>query len=270
MTNEDDLHPVVDADFHEEIELEEMLELLEQEKAALREKNKKVVKQDQPKSRKWIFRVIIFALLLNVVAILPQTFSIPAIDFLMTSARLSADQTIQDYKEAVVVIDTGDGKGTGFGITDDGLIVTNHHVIEGEETVLVNYPKAGIFLGEVIAHDDAVDLALIKVDGVGLPFLLLADQVDLGRDRSVIFIGNPLKFNGIANEGDWIGVSVSHSLETEVMVLNAPVYRGNSGSPVINDFGEVVGVIYATTTDQEYGKIGLAIPIENLARLYVK
>lgn len=270
MTSEDDEALVVDADFHEEIEPEEMLELLEREKAKLRERNKQTIEPEKPKTRKWIFRLIIFALLLNVIAILPRTFSIPAIDFLITSARLSADQTVRNYKEAVVVIDTGDSKGTGFGITEDGIIVTNYHVIEGKETVLVNYPEAGIFPGEVIAHDEAVDLALVKVDGAGLPFLLIADQADLSRDRSVIFIGNPLRFNGIANEGDWIGVSASYTLATEVMMLDAPVYRGNSGSPVINDLGEVIGVIYATTTDDEFGKIGLAIPIENLARLYVE
>ncbi|GAA4075671.1 S1C family serine protease [Amphibacillus indicireducens] len=258
---------VVDTDFHEEIEPEEMLELLEQEKAKLRAETKQSVNHEQSHSRKWVLRVLIFALLLNVVAILPRTFSIPAIDFLKTSARLSADEAVQTYKEAVVVIDTGDGKGTGFGITADGLIVTNHHVIEGEETVIVNYPGEGLFIGNVVAEDGAVDLALVQVAGTDLPYLSLADHVDLERDRSVLFIGNPLRFNGIANQGDWIGMTSRDGLETKVMMLDAPVYRGNSGSPVINDYGDVIGVIYATTTDQEYGKIGLAIPIENLDRL---
>jgi len=260
---------IVDADFHEEIEPEEMLELLEQEKAKLRAEAKVPVTSVQPRSRRWVFGIIIFALLLNVVAILPRTFSIPAIDFLITSARLSVDEDVQTYKEAVVVIDTGDGKGTGFGINADGLVVTNHHVIEGEETVLVNYPNEGLFTGNVVAEDEAVDLALVQVVGanVHLPYLSLADHVDLERDRSVFLIGNPLRFNGIANHGDWIGLTTRSALETEVMMLDAPVYKGNSGSPVINDHGDVIGVIYATTTDQEYGKIGLAIPIENLDRL---
>jgi len=258
---------IVDADFHEEIEPEEMLELLEQEKAKLRAEAKVPVTSVQPRSRRWVFGIIIFALLLNVVAILPRTFSIPAIDFLKTSARLSADKAVQTYKEAVVVIDTGDGKGTGFGINADGLVVTNHHVIEGEETVLVNYPDSGLFTGDVIGYDEAVDLALVQVAGTDLPYLSLADQVDFERDRSVLFIGNPLRFNGIANQGDWIGMTSRDGLETKVMMLDAPVYRGNSGSPVINDHGDVIGVVYATTTDQEYGKIGLAIPIGNLDRL---
>lgn len=269
MTEPKEDRDLIDEDLYEEIESEEMLELLEIEKANLKEKNKAKAEVKKPRFPRWIYGLIVFALFLNVIALLPRTFSIPALDFLQTSARLSTDQTVDTYKEAVVVIETTDGKGTGFGISEDGYIVTNHHVIEGEEAVLVNYPEAGLFNGEVVSSDEQVDLALVKVDGdqAGLPYLSLAEEVNFQSNEPVLFIGNPLRFNGIANEGEWIGMTTRQSLATEVMLLDAPVYRGNSGSPVINDQGKVIGVIYATTNDQELGKLGLAVPIENIDRI---
>lgn len=258
---------LIDEDLYEEIEHEEMLELLEIEQQKLKEKDKNEITEQKTRFPKWLFGLIAFALFLNVIAIFPKTFSIPAIDFLITSARLLTDESVQKYKEAVVVIETADGKGTGFGISEDGYIISNHHVIEGEDVVTVNYPEAGLFHGEIQSSDEAVDLALIKVDGNSLPYLTLADEASDKAPLSILFIGNPLRFNGIANEGEWIGLTTRQRLDTKVMMLDAPVYRGNSGSPVIDEQGEVIGVIYATTNDPEFGKLGLAIPIENINRL---
>ncbi|WP_440894826.1 S1C family serine protease [Amphibacillus sp. Q70] len=269
MTEPKEDRDLIDEDLYEEIDPEEMLELLEIEKANLKEKNKVKAEAKKPRFSRWFYGLIVFVLCLNVIALLPRTFSIPALDFLRTSARLSADQTVHMFKEAVVVIETTDGKGTGFGMTEDGYIVTNHHVIEGEDEVMVNYPEAGLYNGKVISSDEEVDLALVKVDAdeAELPYLSLAEEADFQSNQQVLFIGNPLRFNGIANEGEWIGMTARQSLATEVMMLDAPVYRGNSGSPVINGQGEVIGVIYATTNDQELGKLGLAVPIENIDRI---
>lgn len=259
---------LIDDDLYEEIEPEEMLELLEIEKQKLREEDQDKIAEQKSRFPKWVFSLIAFVLFLNVIAIFPRTFSIPAIDFLITSARLLTDKTVQNYKEAVVVIETTDGKGTGFGISEDGYIITNHHVIAGEDSITVSYPEAGLFHGEVQRSDETVDLALIKVDGNALPYLTLTDQAGADTPLAIVFIGNPLRFNGIANEGQWIGLTTRQDLDTEIMLLDAPVYRGNSGSPVINEQGKVIGVIYATMNDSELGKLGLAIPIENVDRLF--
>ena len=250
----------VDSEFYEEIDPEEMLELLEQEREKSKNKPKKV---NQTRFPKWIFGLIALVLFINVIAFFPRTFSIPVIDFLITSARLSTDQEVQTYKEAVVVIETTGGRGTGFGITEDGYILTNAHVVKDEATVLINYPEHGLFNGDVISTAIGVDLALVKVEGEELPYLPLAEQAEFKLEQSILFIGNPLRFNGIANQGDWIGFTQRQSIDSDVM-LDAPVYRGNSGSPVIDEAGQVIGVIYATTNDNQHGKLGLAIPIENI------
>src|SRR5699024_2798750 len=107
-----------------------------------------------------------------------------------------------------------------------------------------------------------IDLAIIHTDeGKDLPQLSLADTASFGEDEAIYFIGNPLSFQGIANEGTIIDYVQLKNWELPVLMLDAPVYRGNSGSPVINETGEVIGVIFATLHHETEGRVGLFVPI---------
>jgi len=255
---------IIDEDLYEEFDEEELYELVEEARQDALQKERDRKQEKKPKSPfpKWVFWLIAVALIFNVIALLPQTFSIPAVDFLMTSAKLSKQEDMKTYKEAVVVIEAEDSKGTGFAISTDGTILTNFHVIEGNDTVTVAFPEDGLFTGEVIETYPDIDLAVLQVDGYDLPYLPLADTFTYEPEEKVFFIGNPLKFQGIANEGtviDYIGVK---SKELPVVMLDAPVYRGNSGSPVIDEDGEVIGVVFATLHHDDEGRVGLFIPID--------
>lgn len=257
---------VIDDDLYEEFTDEELLELVEEARQeALQKAAERKNETKQPKRRfpKWAFWLIAIALIFNVIALLPQTYSIPAVKFLTTSAELSTQSNIKAYKEAVVVIETDDGKGTGFSFSEDGSILTNYHVIEGYEKVTVVFPNHGLFVGNVVETFPDIDLAVLQLeDGTNLPSLSLADTFTLTPDEQIYFIGNPLKFTGIANQGtvlDYVNVS---GKEHPVVMMDAPVYRGNSGSPVINESGDVIGVIFATLFHEEKGRVGLFIPID--------
>ncbi|RDW19853.1 S1C family serine protease [Oceanobacillus chungangensis] len=253
---------IIDEDLYEEFDDEELYELVEAErqKVLQKEKNKKDNTPKRP-FPKWAFWLIVFAMFLNIFALFPQFFSIPAIEFLKTSAILSTSETVQQQKKAVVVIETENSKGTGFAISADGTLLTNYHVIEDKHAITVAFPDNGLFQAEVIESYPTIDLAVIKVDGKDLPYLSLAEQLDYESEDAISFIGNPLKFNGIANEGNIIGYTKLSSWDEEVLMIEAPVYRGNSGSPILNQDGEVIGVIFATLNHETHGRVGLFVPI---------
>lgn len=218
----------------------------------------------KPKTRfpRWIFWLIAAVMLVNTVSILPQVYSIPAIEFLKTSAKLLTNKEMATYKKSVAVISTFDSKGTGFSISEDGTLLTNYHVVEGNNKVTVAFPDDGRFTADVVQTYPAIDLAILKIDGKDLPFLELADATVFEEGESIRFIGNPLSFSGIANEGTVMDYTNLSDWEKEVVMIQAPVYRGNSGSPIINKEGKVIGVIFATLDHDEYGKVGLFIPID--------
>lgn len=253
----------VDEDLYEEFDDEELYQLIEQERqrALARTREKRHVKPGRI-FPKWTFWVIAAVMLFHVFALVPQTFSVPAIDFLITSARLSANESVKADKQGVVVIETEGSKGTGFAINQDGKILTNYHVVEGEEMVNVAFAKEGLFHAEVTAVYPDIDLAVLNVEGEAFPFLDVAEHADVQKGEKIRFIGNPLNFNRIANEGEILDSIRLKGWKKDVQMIQAPVYRGNSGSPVFSQDGKVIGVIFATLDHKRYGKVGLFVPVD--------
>ncbi|MBS4199860.1 trypsin-like peptidase domain-containing protein [Bacillus sp. FJAT-49732] len=259
-----DTYGHVDSDLTEDIDDEEMYELV---KEAQREALEKAARErETPQSKrmmpKWMFWLMATIFLFSSFSFFFEIYSIPAIEFLKTSTKLSVDRDIQLYKKSVVTIVTGDSKGTGFSISSDGKILTNFHVIDGNERVTVAFPDDGMFIADVVDIYPDVDLALLEINEENLPYLQLADRPNIVGDQRILFIGNPLRFQGIVNEGTIIDYIKLTDWEDEVVMIKAPVYRGNSGSPVLNEEGQVIGVVFATMKHEEYGKVGLIIPIQ--------
>lgn len=254
---------IIDRDLYEEIDDEEMREILDEERAKLREKKEEEEKPKRP-FPKWAFWLIAVMMTINIVGILPKTFSLPAVDFLIKSAELMTNKDIDEYQQSVVVIESGNSKGTGFSISEDGYVITNEHVIDNEMPITVAFEERGLYGGEVVHTFEDIDLALLKVEPKNqeaLPYLPLAEKTTFTEREHVYFIGNPLRFNGIANEGEVIGYRGLSDWDKEVLMLDAPIYHGNSGSPVITEEGRVIAVVFATIKDEEHGKVGLSVPI---------
>ncbi|MFD2639310.1 S1C family serine protease [Piscibacillus salipiscarius] len=258
----DDKHrDIIDQDLVEDIDEEEMYEIIQENKQKIRDKEQTEKQKPKRPFPKWVFWLIAVFMLINIIAYIPNFFSLAAIDFVKTSAQLLVNDDVKEYKKSIALINIGDSKGTGFVYTEDGHILTNHHVVDKTGQILVYLPDDGPYSATVEERYPEIDLAVLKIEGENFPKLDLANQASFDQNEHIYFIGNPLSFSGIANEGEIIGWSDA-SLETEVMMLKAPVYRGNSGSPVINQSGKVIGVIYATRQSDEHGKVGLAIPID--------
>ena len=254
----------------EELTEEEFLELVleEQEKALAKAREERLNNYKKPKRQKPIVRIIVWLMALtlafNTFAIIFNMYSIPAVEFLKVSSKLSSQETIQTYKKAVVTINSESSKGTGFAVSADGYILTNEHVIDDALSLTVVFPDNSLYKAEVVEAYEQYDLALLKIDGENLPYLNLADTSAFTEREHVYFIGNPLYFSGIANEGTIVGLTSASDITTDIVMMDAPVYKGNSGSPVINNQGDVIGVVFATGKREPHGKVGLFIPIENV------
>jgi serine protease Do len=196
--------------------------------------------------------------------------------FLFKSKELSSLEEIQSYKESVVLVSTDKGRGTGFHISG-GYIVTNYHVIEDNAYVAVKFPNNDRgYEAELVGSDPDLDIALLRVDNGSqeLPFIEIERKKGQWKPGDHIYvIGNPLYFTQIANEGTILGMVPIQGRKTPAMALDAPVFNGNSGSPVINEYGKAIAVIYATTEISHQDQIiqaGLAVPLDDLNTLLQK
>ncbi|CAH0122450.1 MULTISPECIES: S1C family serine protease [unclassified Paenibacillus] len=230
------------------------------------------------KRRKWIRRTLagLLAVMLfgNLIAFLPQIYSLPAIRFLQKNNELSQKEQIRQYKQAVVGVNTDGSKGTGFNIDETGLIITNQHVIDRMQVGTVSFLRGDIYAADVVFSDPAIDTAILKIRGDhdDLPTLELETESQWQAGDSVYVVGNPLSFYQIANEGVILGLTSLTGWDLPVMMIDAPIYKGNSGSPVINGNGKVIAVVFATSKierEEESINVGLAVPVEHM-REYIE
>jgi len=161
------------------------------------------------------------------------------------------------------------GGGSGFIISSDGLILTNKHVVLDEKadyTVLTNDGKK--YTAKVLAKDPVQDLAVLKIEGSNFPFVKLGDSSKLQIGQTVIAIGNALgEFRNtvsvgvISGLGRTITASGGGMVETieDVIQTDAAINQGNSGGPLLNLKGEVIGINTAMASGAQ--NIGFAIPI---------
>lgn len=160
-----------------------------------------------------------------------------------------------------------DSGGSGFVISADGYVVTNNHVIEGATKVRVRL-DGRYFDAEVKGADPATDLALLKIDaGDDLEFLPLGDSDTLRVGDYVMAIGNPLLLDHtvtvgvVSAKGRAIGLTPDVSFENFIQT-DAAINRGNSGGPLVNLRGEVIGIATAMNWGAE--NIGFAVPVATL------
>lgn len=157
------------------------------------------------------------------------------------------------------------GSGSGFIISEDGYIVTNHHVVDGADRVIVRLSDRREYDADVIGTDQRSDLALLRVDGDDLPYLKLGKSTDLKVGQWVLAIGSPFGLDYSVTAG--IVSAKGRSLPTErgenyvpFIQTDVAINPGNSGGPLFNLDGEVVGVNSQIFT-RSGGSIGLSFAI---------
>lgn len=163
------------------------------------------------------------------------------------------------------------GVGTGFIISAEGQIVTNAHVVDGADRVMVTLADGRKVEGKVIGADAATDIALIKVDaGKDLPTVAFGDSTQLKVGQDVVAIGNPFGLGNSVTSGivSALGRDINSGPFDNYIQTDAAINKGNSGGPLFNADGEVVGINTAifSPSGGSVG-IGFAVPSETAAKV---
>ena len=191
---------------------------------------------------------------------------------------------IEQAKHSVVVIEIdGNCGGTGIILTSDGYIATNHHVIESATKIRVHFYDGRVMDATLVGSSDMDDLAVVKVAATGLPAATFASYEDCYVGQTVYAIGTPAGFTygwtttkGIISYKDReikIYNDQDGSLEKKIRLLqtDTTLNPGNSGGPLINAEGEVVGVVSMRLSRDQNGNtvtgIGFAIPSDGAAEI---
>ena len=160
------------------------------------------------------------------------------------------------------------GAGSGFIIDADGSILTNNHVIDRAERIIVKLSDGRTFRARVVGADPEIDIALLKIDAdTGLPVAPLGDSGTLRMGEWVCAIGNPLGYEHTVTVGvvSFVGRKLFDMSLDNYIQTDAAINFGNSGGPLINARGEVIGVNSAISS--RGSSIGFAVPISGASAI---
>jgi len=188
--------------------------------------------------------------------------------------ELAVEDVVEKSKPAVVLLKSPRGQGSGFFISDTGVIATNAHVAKGQDALTAMLPTGQQFEAKVVYIDSAIDFALVKVEGSGFPHLTLADVTTVRQGQTVIAIGNPglgIPFSVTKGIVSAIGRKSDASRGTWIQT-DAAINPGNSGGPLLNGYGEVVGMNTSRIVRIGFQSISFALSatdlLEVLQRFY--
>jgi S1-C subfamily serine protease len=153
------------------------------------------------------------------------------------------------------------GSGTGFFVASDGYIVTNHHVIDGAKNITVTTPSGESFKAEVVSTSFSTDLALLRIPYQTKNYLTFANPGSAGIGNKVFTLGYPIS-DMLGKEVKYTDGSISSLSglqgDATFFQISVPIQPGNSGGPLVNADGDVVGVVTATAAVEAfYASVGV-------------
>lgn len=164
--------------------------------------------------------------------------------------------------------------GSGFVITEDGYIVTNYHVIDGASSVKVTLYNGDTYDASIIGGEEDYDVAVIKIDVNGLTPVVLGNSSKIAIGETIAAIGNPLgELTFSMSQG--IVSCVDRAINVDgtpfnMIQVDCSINPGNSGGPLVNTYGEVVGIVsakYSSYSSTTVEGIGFAIPINDVSAI---
>jgi len=192
-----------------------------------------------------------------------------------SDASVNVSALIATAEPAVVAITTdggpgsgSGGAGTGFVISPDGIIATNNHVVAGATKISVAFSSGVTKPAKLVGRDASADLAVVRVDGTNLPALALGDSDAVKVGDEVVAIGNALALEGGLTVTRGIISGTDRNVDTQegstlvgMLQTDAAINFGNSGGPLLDVHGRVIGINTAIADPTQAQNIGFAIPI---------
>ncbi len=184
---------------------------------------------------------------------------------------------VKDSVVGIIVTKAGNatvsqGSGTGIILSEDGYISTNAHVVEGATTIKVVLANDKEYSAELIGSDSRTDIAVIKIEEKNLQPAEFGDSESLVVGETVIAIGNPygLELAGTVTSGIVSALNRQIVIESFYMTLiqtDASINPGNSGGPLVNTYGQVIGITSSKIVESGYEGIGFAIPMNGATKI---
>lgn len=198
-------------------------------------------------------------------------------EYVLTGSEKSITDLVENVADTVVEITTSsvvsgpmmqqyvtEGAGSGVIITTSGIIVTNNHVIEDADDIVVKTRTGAEYTATLIATDELSDIAVIKIEAEGIKAATFADSDQLKVGQTAIAIGNPLgSLGGTVTEGIISATGRKIYVEGTPMTLlqtTAAINPGNSGGGLFNLDGELIGIVNAKMSEEGIEGLGFAIP----------
>ena len=173
----------------------------------------------------------------------------------------------REISPAVVSVQTQSGSGSGVIVRNDGVIITNNHVVGNSRAVLIGLADGRRIEGEVLGRDPTVDIAVVRVSASDLPTAPIGDSDDLLVGQLAIAIGNPLGLERTVTTGvvSAVNRSAAGTDLYDLVQTDAAINPGNSGGPLLDSRGRVIGINTVVLGGANVSGLGFAVPI-NLAR----
>ena len=175
---------------------------------------------------------------------------------------------VKDARLSLVIIGDGNGScGAGTVWHPDGLVVTNSHVVRGKQCE-VTLPDGRTMPARLLTRDEKQDLAALVIEAEGIPAIEPGDSASLEPGQFVLALGHPRGLKGVATAGIYMGTEEEHlrvMFTENLLAVNLPLQPGNSGGPLIDAEGRMIGINTAMTGHNT----GLAIPV-NTAKVFLK
>lgn len=199
-----------------------------------------------------------------------KSFDLPK--FANNQKVLSNTEIVAKVKPATVYIETTEGSGSGMIIDAEGYVLTNAHVVEGVSTAKVKLADGSLYSAEVKGRDEIIDVAILKISGENFPFVTFGNSDEIAQGNNVYTLGFPFGLEGdVSFKEGTISRRISDG-DTTYLETSAEIHPGNSGGPLVNHSGQVVGINSAGFGESIGGvtvgeTIKLAIPINSIKGL---